>query len=179
MKSASSMYTKFITKFEQSRSCPLCVRSFASNLDENAFKGKLDNILARVPDTIASAEKNLNDWSIKLTSLRALQSVWDDCERLSKIEIPDARNKREQLEREKTEQYSVFEELDTEIVMVDAELSHSKQLKARSSEAILLTAEIQQIERDIANMMKDLGSSGSAKTVVDVQKEYESIQNQW
>ena len=102
MTSALSMYTKFIEKFQESQCCPLCVRGFSTPQEGSAFKGKLQGILERVPTASAAATRDLGKWTGILTRLRELQSAQDDCDRLSKIEIPDLKSKRDSMSRDRS-----------------------------------------------------------------------------
>jgi hypothetical protein len=62
---------------------------------------------------------------------------------------------------------------------MDTEIEHVKAIKSRASECSLLSADLKQIERDIAVLNSDLSSSGSTKTLQEVQDQYEDIQSQW
>ncbi|KAJ3370046.1 DNA repair protein rad50 [Kappamyces sp. JEL0680] len=178
MSSASSMYTKFIEKFQASHCCPLCVRGFSNESEKQAFRTKLETILARVPLASANANSDLAKWTGILSSLRELQSTSDDCQRLTNVEIPELRTKRDHLGRERSALYAVIEDVESEIGILDAELQNMNHLKSRAHEAAQITKEIQQIDRDIAALSADLSSSGSSKTMDEAQQDYDSIQTQ-
>lgn len=178
LKSAGSMYNKFVAKFKSSKCCPLCDRGFEAQQAEQKFLAHLDNIISRVPLAASNAQTEVSKWKARLDELRDLQSTWDDCERLGNVEIPEVRSKRDNLERERGAQYGVFEDLETELHTMDAELVHINSLKARAQEAHTLRQEIQQLDREIAGLKSDLDASGSTKTMEEAQHEYESIQNQ-
>jgi DNA repair protein RAD50 len=178
MKSASSMYGKFIAKFEQGRCCPLCTRSFENQTLENQFKAKLSTTLSKIPLAAKASEAELAKWNDKLKQLRNFQTAWSDCERISKEEIPDAKSKRDQLEREKAAQFHVVEEIETEISIIEAELGHSVQLKAQAVQAKQIHSEIQQLERDSNSISQDLGASGLNRSMEDIQKELEKVNSQ-
>ena len=178
MKSASSMYGKFIAKFEQGRCCPLCTRSFENQNFENQFRAKLTTTLSKIPQAARQSEAELVSWNEKLQQLRNLQIIWSDCERISKDEIPEAKAKRDQMEREKTSQFHAIEEIEAEISISEAELNHTVELKNKAVQSKQIHSEIQQLERDNNTISKDLGASGLNRSMEDIQRELESVNSQ-
>ena len=71
----------------------------------------MQDVIDRTPQIIAQHDRNLEDATARVEKLSKLESHWNDCERLSTIEIPDIRKSSNSLEREKASQYSVVEEV--------------------------------------------------------------------
>jgi DNA repair protein RAD50 len=95
------MYTKFISKFKETKCCPLCVRGFENEDGSEAFLKKLENVLARVPNATKSAEADFAKAEKAVKELEKLASVWDDCIRLKNIEITELEQKLKIFEEEK------------------------------------------------------------------------------
>ncbi|KAI8898254.1 hypothetical protein BC833DRAFT_620511 [Globomyces pollinis-pini] len=176
MKSAGGMYTKFIAKFKESKCCPLCARSFPDTVAETEFQGKLDTVLARVPDATKKADAELEKWTKTLNALKELRSAWDDCERLSNIELTELRKQRDQYEKEKATAKKKLDDLKSDISIIEIEVTQIQSSKIRAQEFLRMLREIEQLDKDIEVINRDLSLSGNLKTIEEVQNEYEEIQ---
>ncbi|KAJ2994360.1 DNA repair protein rad50 [Globomyces sp. JEL0801] len=176
MKSAGGMYTKFIAKFKESKCCPLCARSFPDTVAETEFQGKLDTVLARVPDATKKADAELEKWTKTLNALKELRSAWDDCERLSNIELTELRKQRDQYEKEKAIAKKKLDDLKSDISIIEIEVTQIQSSKIRAQEFLRMLREIEQLDKDIEVINRDLSLSGNLKTIEEVQNEYEEIQ---
>lgn len=80
-------------------------------MDPALFLFKMQDVIDRTPQHIAQLDRKLEDATARVEKLSRLEGLWNDCERLSAIEIPDIRKSSNSLEREKASQYSVVEEV--------------------------------------------------------------------
>jgi uncharacterized protein (UPF0335 family) len=66
-----------------------------------------------------------------------------------------------------------------EIGALKAEIATYTELRNKTEEINRLTKEVDDISRDITQLELDLSSSGSTKTVTDIQGEQEVVQSKW
>ncbi|KAJ3255799.1 DNA repair protein rad50 [Boothiomyces macroporosus] len=178
MKSATSMYEKFIKKYDETKCCPLCVRKFDSDNQGGQFKQKLEGILQKVPGATRNAEIQVETWQSTLERLNHLSSVFDDCDRLSNQEIPALRQQRDQLEKERSSLTTTTEDDVAELTVLELEIEQMNGLYSRVTEIVKLNKELEQLARDITSLMNDLQLSGSTKSMAEVQQEYETVLNE-
>ncbi|KAL5037745.1 hypothetical protein BDV3_007173 [Batrachochytrium dendrobatidis] len=179
MNSAKSMYTKFIKKLKANQCCPLCVRGFSDDDELNDFASKLEMILERVPNAMQDAEVEAAKAEADLSALSELSTHWGDYERLHTKELPDLRTQISMLESNRAQLLSATEDDYPDLIAVNnAEIDLIRKLKASTDEVNRLSAELFMIEKDIASLNHDLGSSNVTRTVGEIQREYETIQNE-
>ncbi|KNC96521.1 rad50 [Spizellomyces punctatus DAOM BR117] len=169
MRSAGSMYQKFIAKFQANGCCPLCVRGFEGS-DGSAF-------LAKVPEVTQAAEGALQAAEMRRNALSELRTDWDYAERLRNVEIPEIRTRMEQDEDERHKIASASEDIASELAVVEVEMQNADILLQKSEEVLRLHLEIQQIREDVKRINTELSSSGSTKTMEEVQQSHEQLQD--
>ncbi|KAJ3319522.1 DNA repair protein rad50 [Boothiomyces sp. JEL0866] len=178
MKSATSMYEKFIKKYDDTKCCPLCVRKFDSDNAGSQFKQKLEGILQKVPGATKNAEIQVETWQSTLDRLNDLSSLFDDCDRLSNTEIPALRQQRDQLEKERSNLATTTDDDIAELAVLELEIEQMNGIYNRVTEIVKLHRELEQLQKDISSLMSDLQLSGSTKTMSEVQAEYEGVLNE-
>jgi DNA repair protein RAD50 len=172
------MYKKFLAKFQDSKCCPLCRRDFPQKSEEDSFKFLLESTIQKVPEVQHKSEKALSEKEKYRDELLSLSSTWDDCSRLQNIEIPKLRAQRDALEKERSSIYTMTEDSESEIAILDLEMTHLKSIVSKADEYLRLRNEVKSLESDVNAISKDLEISGSSKTMDQVSKEYEVIQSQ-
>ncbi|TPX67058.1 hypothetical protein SpCBS45565_g04024 [Spizellomyces sp. 'palustris'] len=176
MRSAGSMYQKFIAKFQANGCCPLCVRGFEGS-DGSAFLAKMQSILDKVPEVTQAAEAALQAAEMRRNALSELRTDWDYAERLRNVEIPEIRRRMEQDEDERHKIASASEDIASELAVVEVEMQNADILRQKSEEVLRLHLEIQQIGQDVKRINTELSSSGSTKTMEEVQQSHEQLQD--
>jgi DNA repair protein RAD50 len=178
MRSASTMYEKFIGKFKETKCCPLCVRNFSDMQQETAFLTKLETVLARVPQATQVAESEYQKAEEIMKKLRDLQSFWDDCDRLSNVELPELREQKENYDAEHLTLATNAEDAETEQATIQVEMDQIRSLQQRSAESIRIYREIEQLEREISSLNSDLSASGTSRTLEENQLEMDSVEKE-
>ncbi|KAJ3021198.1 DNA repair protein rad50 [Thoreauomyces humboldtii] len=177
MRSAGAMYIKFIKKFEGNGCCPLCVRGFEE--EEGAkFGSKLQTILDRIPEARKAADEELAVAEQTRDSLLNLRTVWDDAERLRDSEIPEIRKRLDEYERERETLQTTQEDSESTTALLGQEKTDAETLQRNVETAMRAQQEIDQLISEIERIHQDLSTSGSTKTMDDVQKEHEDLQLQ-
>jgi DNA repair protein RAD50 len=178
MRSASTMYQKFIGKFKETKCCPLCVRNFADLQQEAAFLTKLETVLARVPQATQVAESEQLKAEESVKRLRDIQSIWDDCDRLSKIELPELREQKQKYDFEHSTLATTAEDAETEQATIQVEMDQIRSLLQRSAETVRLHREVEQLEREISSLDADLSASGTSRTLEENQLDMDAVEKE-
>ncbi|KAJ3282661.1 DNA repair protein rad50 [Borealophlyctis nickersoniae] len=176
MKSATSMYSKFIKKYKDSKCCPLCVRGFPDR-EGQAFLSKLEGILARVPEATRTAEDDLASSEKRRQMLRDLQSTYDEVEKLRTTEIPNIEAKIEQYEGDRTVILSTLEDYDAELTVLRLEVQNIELLRQQVENISRLRGELGYLEGEIQKLNEDLSITGATKTVDELQREQDLLQS--
>jgi DNA repair protein RAD50 len=173
------MYNKFIARFSQDKSCPLCRRGFDDGQEEAQFLKQLKTIVGKIPQTVAVAEQEMTDSIQKRDQLQGLRSVWDDVKRISEGEIPKLRSSVSELQTTIRDLSAREMELSNEAIQMKEQLKVLTDLKIKSGELAKLKNDANVLEKEIHSLTTNLSMSGSVKTLDQVQTEYEEAQNKW
>lgn len=159
MRSASSMYTKFISKFNSTKCCPLCTRGFSMTNEEEGFLQKLEMVLQRIPEATKAAETEYLNTQSLVDQLTEAQPIFDDLDRLGS-EIQDLRQQISNFEREKSGVVSGVDDTASEIAILEVELAHVNNLMQRSTELLRLVKEAKSLGSDIKSLEEEFSTSG-------------------
>ncbi|KAJ3042473.1 DNA repair protein rad50 [Rhizophlyctis rosea] len=176
MKSASSMYSRFIKKSNEGQCCPLCERNFDEENEGEKFLRKLEGILAKVPDAISKAETAIAEAETRRAQLRELHSVNDDVERLQTVEIPELQSRIEEYDGNKSVILSDIEDITSELAMDRLELQNAQMLRQHAGDIVRYQKELDQATQDVEMLSADLSISGTTKTLDEAQEEVEKLQ---
>ena len=69
---AVSMYSRFKTAASENHACPLCVRSFVSDLERENFVSRMDNVIEKIPERIADASSRKPELEGEIAKLKSL-----------------------------------------------------------------------------------------------------------
>lgn len=84
IRGAELIYGKFFERAQNSKCCPLCTRSFNEDVENDAFQGKLQTIMQRIPDQRERLNNKLKTNEDKRIRLRAAQGSYIKLETLNK-----------------------------------------------------------------------------------------------
>ncbi|KAJ3051631.1 DNA repair protein rad50 [Rhizophlyctis rosea] len=183
MDSATSMYSRFIKKYKETDSCPLCFRGFEHD-DGQAFLDRLENILHKVPDARRRTAEEIGETEAKRDQLRGLQSVNDDADRLKNVEIPELNARIEEYEGDRAivmsgledvvcRDYSAF--ILTDLASSRVELQTAQTLHERAQQIVKMKREVDVVTQDVERLNRSLSKTGSTKTLDVAQEELEKL----
>ncbi|KAI8914853.1 AAA domain-containing protein [Powellomyces hirtus] len=158
MRSAGSMYVKFIKKYKDNGCCPLCVRGFERSEGEK-FATKLQAILDRIPEASKAAEIDLADVEKKRSALLNLRTDWDDAERLEKVEIPEIRKRLAEYESEKDKLLSEIEDNNSTLAVLSLEKDEAASLHRKVQDILKQQKEIENLNSEVETIQGSLSAN--------------------
>jgi len=177
LRSATTMYTKFIEKSRQNHNCPLCARGFDEQQEEENFLNKMNSILARVPTSVKLAEDELAAWESKRQAIRNLVPLWEESRRISQ-ELPKHREDLRLLEEKEVKVREEIGSDEDEKANITAKIQEKDLLISRLEEIGELISNLQGNEKEIERLSKLMGLSGTGShDISDIKKQIDEVKD--
>ncbi|KAG0748052.1 hypothetical protein G6F32_004910 [Rhizopus arrhizus] len=171
---AELIYGKFFEKAKASKCCPLCTRGFGEDAQNDAFQGKLQTIMKRIPDQREKLNEKLKKSEEKKVRLRAAQGDWIKLEALKK-DVGSIEKNLIEFESEKDHALNRADVASAELIEIESYTSKVDRLLKPAEEMSRLLKECDLLQKDITEIEDELSYMGSTRTLTDCQKDMEEL----
>ncbi|CEI85653.1 hypothetical protein RMCBS344292_00110 [Rhizopus microsporus] len=174
IRGAELIYGKFFERAQNSKCCPLCTRSFNEDVENDAFQGKLQTIMQRIPDQRERLNNKLKTNEDKRIRLRAAQGSYIKLETLNK-DIANLEKNLGEFEKEKENASNRADVASAELIEIETYTNKIDNMLKTAEEITRLLKESNALQRDISELENELNFMGSTRTMTDCQKDMEEI----
>ncbi|ORE11821.1 P-loop containing nucleoside triphosphate hydrolase protein [Rhizopus microsporus var. microsporus] len=174
IRGAELIYGKFFERAQNSKCCPLCTRSFNEDVENDAFQGKLQTIMQRIPDQRERLNNKLKTNEDKRIRLRAAQGSYIKLETLNK-DIANLEKNLGEFEKEKENASNRADVASAELIEIENYTNKIDKTLKTAEEITRLLKECNALQRDISELENELNFMGSTRTMTDCQKDMEEI----
>ncbi|GMK53777.1 hypothetical protein CspeluHIS016_0103630 [Cutaneotrichosporon spelunceum] len=176
--SAKKWYQRVLDTSKSKKKCMGCDRAIHEN-EQGSVQVYLQARLQKLNAADQSElQSDLHEWTAQLERLRAIQPSVERAKTLKRTEIPLLE---QQIATDTAKLATVQEEVDEARQTVQTSKLAVRDLHAIKSAAAIMTRlvdEIDDLKASVQRLERDLQSTGSVKTVDDVQSEIEQIANE-
>ncbi|XP_069508607.1 DNA repair protein RAD50 isoform X2 [Ambystoma mexicanum] len=176
---ATAVYTQFITQLteENQPCCPVCQRVFPSEAELQDVISDMQSKLRLVPDKLKSTEGELKRRERRRDEMMGLKPVMETLVELREKDIPELRNKLQNINREIQRLKNEVEEQETLLATV---MSEEESAKACLQDVALMERylmELKDVDRKIAQQSAKLQGVDLNRTVQMVNQEKQEKQH--
>lgn len=168
-------YNRVLDMGRMKKKCIGCDRAIHAN-EKNSFEAYITTRIERVSsDNTAELQEELEQWQGELDKLRAAQPSVEIAKALKEREIPALE---QQIAAETTKLEQAQKDLEESKQKLQTAKLASRDLQTLKSAAVIISrtaTDLKDLESDIQRLERDLQSTGSLKTVDDVQREVDQI----
>nr|XP_031864453.1 uncharacterized protein CI109_000367 [Kwoniella shandongensis]KAA5531525.1 hypothetical protein CI109_000367 [Kwoniella shandongensis] len=172
------IWEKFMQVAKSKHKCYGCDREIHDNEERTIQKYVQRKIDSYSPEGLREYKEEEEQWNGVLQSLRRLQPSVAQCAELKENTIPA-------LEKQVEEESAKLEKVQEEVEDAQNKVSRAKvvmrdlqNLKNAASLVSRTLSEVKDLRSDISRLERDLESSGSLKTVEEVQREADAVTNE-
>ncbi|OCF37294.1 DNA repair protein RAD50 [Kwoniella heveanensis BCC8398] len=173
-----ALWEKFLSTAKTKHKCYGCDREILHDQERTIHRYVQSRIDSYSPEGLKEYKEEEEQWSGVLQSLRKLQPSLAQCAELRMNVIPGLED---QVKEESAELDKVQEEVEEAKTKVQKAKIASRDLQNLRNAAALVSrtlAEVKDLRSDILRLERDLESTGSLKTVEEVQKEVDQVSNE-
>ncbi|KAG1472956.1 hypothetical protein G6F56_001237 [Rhizopus delemar] len=174
IRGAELIYGKFFEKAQSSKCCPLCTRGFDEDSQNDAFQGKLETIMQRIPSQREKLNEKLKLNEEKRTRLRAAQGDWIKLETLKK-DIASIEKNLEEFESEKDNASNRADVASAELIEIESYTTKTNKLIKHAEEITRLLKECELLQKDVSRFEDEMSYTGSIRTLADCQQDMEEL----
>uniref|UniRef100_A0A8D2LBR7 Zinc-hook domain-containing protein n=1 Tax=Varanus komodoensis TaxID=61221 RepID=A0A8D2LBR7_VARKO len=178
---ATAVYSQFITQLtdEKESCCPVCQRVFQSEAELQEVIDDLQAKLRRAPDTLKTTEAELKRREKKRDEMMSLKPVRQMVTELQEKDIPDLRNKLQNLNRDIQRLKSDIEEQETLLGTIMPEEESAKACLQDITFMERYQTDLRDVERKIAQQATKLQGVDLGRTLLQVSQEKQERKHQW
>ncbi|NXK61617.1 RAD50 protein, partial [Sylvietta virens] len=178
---ATAVYSQFITQLteENQSCCPVCQRVFQTEAELQDVISDLQSKLRLAPDKLKSTESELKRKEKKRDEMMSLKPLRQTVVELQDKEIPELRNKIQNVNRDLTGLKGKVEEQE---LLLQTALSEEEGAKACLQDITLMEryqTDIRDVERKIAQQEAKLLGVDLSRTVLQVSQEKQEKKHLW
>nr|XP_006128577.1 DNA repair protein RAD50 [Pelodiscus sinensis] len=178
---ATAVYSQFITQLtdENQSCCPVCQRFFETESELQDVISDLQSKLRLAPDKLKSTESELKRREKKRDEMMALKPIRQTITELKEKDIPDLRNKLQNINRDIQRLKSDVEEQDT---LLNTVIPEEESAKACLQDITLMEryqTDLRDVERKIAQQGTKLQGVDLGRTVLQVSQEKQEKKHLW
>ncbi|KAG6941122.1 RAD50 double strand break repair protein [Chelydra serpentina] len=178
---ATAVYSQFITQLtdENQSCCPVCQRVFQTESELQDVISDLQSKLRLAPDKLKSTESELKRREKKRDEMMGLKPIRQTIAELKEKDIPDLRNKLQNVNRDIQRLKSDVEEQET---LLGTVMPEEESAKACLQDITLMEryqTDLRDVERKIAQQANKLQGVDLARTVIQVSQEKQEKKHLW
>ncbi|KAM7162801.1 DNA repair protein RAD50 isoform 1-T1 [Macrochelys suwanniensis] len=178
---ATAVYSQFITQLtdENQSCCPVCQRVFQTESELQDVISDLQSKLRLAPDKLKSTESELKRREKKRDEMMGLKPIRQTIAELKEKDIPDLRNKLQNVNRDIQRLKSDIEEQET---LLGTVMPEEESAKACLQDITLMEryqTDLRDVERKIAQQANKLQGVDLARTVIQVSQEKQEKKHLW
>uniref|UniRef100_A0A8C3S743 RAD50 double strand break repair protein n=1 Tax=Chelydra serpentina TaxID=8475 RepID=A0A8C3S743_CHESE len=178
---ATAVYSQFITQLtdENQSCCPVCQRVFQTESELQDVISDLQSKLRLAPDKLKSTESELKRREKKRDEMMGILHLLQTIAELKEKDIPDLRNKLQNVNRDIQRLKSDVEEQET---LLGTVMPEEESAKACLQDITLMEryqTDLRDVERKIAQQANKLQGVDLARTVIQVSQEKQEKKHLW
>ncbi|CAM4599935.1 DNA repair protein RAD50 [Caretta caretta] len=178
---ATAVYSQFITQLtdENQSCCPVCQRVFQTESELQDVISDLQSKLRLAPDKLKSTESELKRREKKRDEMMGLKPIRQTIAELKEKDIPDLRNKLQNVNRDIQRLKNDVEEQET---LLGTVMPEEESAKACLQDITLMEryqTDLRDVERKIAQQANKLQGVDLGRTVIQVSKEKQEKKHLW
>ncbi|XP_061904766.1 DNA repair protein RAD50 isoform X2 [Entelurus aequoreus] len=175
---ATAVYTQFISQLTEEREpcCPVCQRTFPSESDLQDVISDMQSKLRLVPDKLKNTEQDLKKKERRKDEMMTLRPVRQSIVQLQEKELPELRNRLQNVNRDIERLKSDAEEQDTLLAMLMSEEETAKACLQDISLMDRFLMDLKEVERKIAQNAAKLQGVDLTRTIQQVSQEKQETQ---
>ncbi|KAJ3102954.1 DNA repair protein rad50 [Phlyctochytrium planicorne] len=173
--SASSIFQKYVTIFEECKKCPLCLRAFATEPEGDEFLIKLKQTLSKISPNEEGQVATLQEKSAEFKRLKGLKPVWSDIERLRDVELPKLKKDFEVEQSRLAELRKRQPKLEGLLVNSKSVVESLQKIKREYNEAVQLKSDADIVSIQVESLESELMGQSSTKNAAQLQEESDAI----
>nr|XP_019013012.1 DNA repair protein RAD50 [Kwoniella pini CBS 10737]OCF51793.1 DNA repair protein RAD50 [Kwoniella pini CBS 10737] len=173
-----AIWEKFAQVAKTKHKCHGCDREILADQERTIHRYVQSRIESYSPEGLKEYREEQEQWNTILQSLRRLQPAVSQCADLKENVMPGLER---QIEEESAALDKVQEEVEEAKTKVQKAKIATRDLQNLRSAATLITrtlTELKELQSDIDRLERDLESTGSLKTVEEVQREVDQVTNE-
>ncbi|XP_038269930.1 DNA repair protein RAD50 [Dermochelys coriacea] len=178
---ATAVYSQFITQLtdENQSCCPVCQRVFQTESELQDVISDLQSKLRLAPDKLKSTESELKRREKKRDEMMGLKPIRQTIAELKEKDIPDLRNKLQNVNRDIQRLKNDVEEQET---LLGTVMPEEESAKACLQDITLMEryqTDLRDVERKIAQQANKLHGVDLGRTVIQVSQEKQEKKHLW
>ncbi|EMP32254.1 DNA repair protein RAD50 [Chelonia mydas] len=178
---ATAVYSQFITQLtdENQSCCPVCQRVFQTESELQDVISDLQSKLRLAPDKLKSTESELKRREKKRDEMMGLKPIRQTIAELKEKDIPDLRNKLQNVNRDIQRLKNDVEEQET---LLGTVMPEEESAKACLQDITLMEryqTDLRDVERKIAQQANKLQGVDLGRTVIQVSQEKQEKKHLW
>ncbi|CAM4588312.1 DNA repair protein RAD50 [Lepidochelys kempii] len=178
---ATAVYSQFITQLtdENQSCCPVCQRVFQTESELEDVISDLQSKLRLAPDKLKSTESELKRREKKRDEMMGLKPIRQTIAELKEKDIPDLRNKLQNVNRDIQRLKNDVEEQET---LLGTVMPEEESAKACLQDITLMEryqTDLRDVERKIAQQANKLQGVDLGRTVIQVSQEKQEKKHLW
>ncbi|KAM7374588.1 hypothetical protein PAMP_007235 [Pampus punctatissimus] len=176
---ATAVYTQFISQLTEEREpcCPVCQRTFPSESDLQEVINDMQSKLRLVPDKLKNTEQDLKRKERRKDEMMALRPVRQSIVQHQEKELPELRNRLQNVNREIERLKSDIEEQETLLSTLMSEEETAKACLQDISFMDRHLMDLKEVERKIAQQAAKLQGVDLTRTIQQVSQEKQETQH--
>ncbi|KAJ6559188.1 hypothetical protein DFH09DRAFT_921753 [Mycena vulgaris] len=172
---SSSVYESLLRAGKQKKVCTACNR----HMDDHELvvfeKYLKDQMKKSSPESVAALKEELEEWEGEMARLQALRPILISRDRLKDIEVPELEAKIKQQDAAIPVASATADSVSDKIEDIKRDLRDMRILKNHAQTVSRLQRELKRTSEIVANIEKELSTTGSTKTIDDVQNELDEL----
>ncbi|KAK0144377.1 DNA repair protein RAD50 [Merluccius polli] len=176
---ATAVYTQFISQLTEERApcCPVCQRTFPSDVELDEVVSDMQSKLRLVPDKLKNTEQELKRKEGRRDQMMALRPIRLSVEKLQKEELPELRNRLQTVNRAIEKLKADVEEQETLLSVIMSEEDTAKACLQDIALMDRFLLDLKEVERKIAQQDARLQGVDLSRTVHQVSQEKQETQH--
>ncbi|KAJ7370898.1 DNA repair protein rad50 [Desmophyllum pertusum] len=170
--SLEKIYSKYVSKLEgedvHTSGCPLCHRTFDSNRQIAGLVAELRNKIRTLPEKRVSNEMNLSNEQQRYDHILELAPAKETLESLENNEIPDAKSKLEDMERDVQRIEDEITELEDLQSITESEEQSAREMEPDIRMLDKYKSELKDMDRNISLLQSKLHGVAPGRTMQSV-----------
>ncbi|KAI0702294.1 hypothetical protein BC835DRAFT_1404375 [Cytidiella melzeri] len=172
---SSKVYQGFLKIGKTQKRCPLCARDMNTDVMTTFEKNVHEGIQKSSAESIRTANEELDEWQTELKRLKQLGEIASARETITSKDIPGLQAQLKEKEKQLPDVTAKATETSKSVASLRQDISKISSLQEIARLVSREHGSLQQLKTDISNLEASLISTGSTKTVEEVQGEVDDI----
>ncbi|KAG0182787.1 DNA repair protein rad50 [Apophysomyces sp. BC1034] len=178
LEAAELMYKRFNRRANADENCPLCSRQFLEENELQSFLKKLESTMAKIPAQMTDLKNLRSECELRQLKLKELDGPWERMQKLQQNDLVALSKSIDDYIQDKNTLSRKNEMANENAMKLEKEKKRLEWLLKQSEDVSRQQLEVKQLDDDIDCLEKELGRTGSIRTMTDCQREREDLSDQ-